>query len=168
MLHRRQMWNQSDLWIQNNRIKMAQVLRGWNAWWKWHRASEGHQQRDHYANVPPLCLTSNNTALYICKGWQDTVHTALLSERSHARMVTPNGWPLSAMRLLGQTSHFIQTHIHWQKLSLVAHFASQGSNVAGRWDRPLFLRHLETCQKLNTVIWFLELLSSLLRWKVLD
>lgn len=115
MSHQRQMWNQSKVWIQN---QMVQVPRGWNVW---HRASEGQQQRNHYANSRPLCLTSNNTALYICKAWQDTVHTGLLSKWSHARLVTPNGWPLSALRLLGQTSHFIPTdaHEHWHKLSHV-------------------------------------------------
>lgn len=123
-------------------------------WWKRCRASEGHQQRNHYANLPPLCLTSNNTALYICKAWQDTVHTALLSEPSHARMVTSNGWPLSTMRLLGQTSGFIQadTHKHWLKLSHTAHITSQGSNVAVHWDRPLFPRRLVTSQQLNNLI----------------
>lgn len=88
---------------------MARVLRGWHVWWKWHRASEGQQQWIHYANSWPLCLTSNNTALYICKAWQDTVHTGLLSKQSHARMVTPNGWPLLAPRLPGQTSCFLST-----------------------------------------------------------
>lgn len=81
MSHQRQMWNQSKVWIQN---QMVQVPRGWNVW---HRASEGQQQRNHYANSRPLCLTSNNTALYICKAWQDTVHTGLLSKWSHARLV---------------------------------------------------------------------------------
>lgn len=77
------------------------VLWGWSLLWKWHRASEGHQQRNHYANSPPLCLTSNNTALYICKAWQDTLHTALLSEPGHARTVTPNGRPLSPSEVTG-------------------------------------------------------------------
>lgn len=88
----RQMQNQFKLRIQNNSFSMARVLRGWNVWWKWHGggASQGHRQRNNYANFPPLCLTSNNTALYICKDWQDAACThTLLSERSHGRAVTP-------------------------------------------------------------------------------
>lgn len=134
---------------QNNRIRM----RGWNVR---RGASEGHRQRNNYANSPPLCLTSNNTALYICKDWQDAVHTALLSAPSHARAVTPDGWPLSAARLLGQPSHFIQTDKHKQrpKLSHVARVARQGSSAAGRQDgdRPLLLRKLETRQRLKDLI----------------
>lgn len=115
------------------RVKVTQVLQGGNLWWKSHRASEGHQRRNHYANSPPLCLTSNNTALYIYKAWQDTVHTALLSKRSHARVVTPNGWPLSARRLLGQTPHFTPagTHTHTQTPAKSPH-AAQGSHHISR------------------------------------
>lgn len=78
-------------------------------------ASEGQcQQWIHYANSMSLCLTSNNSALYICKGWQDTVHTGPLSEHCHARMVTPDGWPLSAVRRLGHTFLFNQTDTQTQ------------------------------------------------------
>lgn len=125
--HQRQMWGQSKLWTKN---KLVQVLRGWNVWWTWHRTSEGQQQWNHYANSRPLCLTSNNTALYICKTWQDTVHTGLLSKWSHARLVTRNEWPLFALRVPGQTSHFIQTDAHKHKSSDVAHITNQGSNGA--------------------------------------
>ena len=161
----RQMWNQSGLWIQSNRTKTAQVLRGGNVWWKRRRASEGHRQRDHYANSAPLCLTSNNTALYICKAWQDTVHTALLSERSHARAVTPNGWPLSAMRLLGQSSHFIRTdaHKHWQKLLITCSTQHISGVKHGRGAETALCSTETWCQKLNNLI-----SGAPLRWKVLD
>lgn len=91
MSHQRQMRNQSKLRIQNNTFSVVRVLGDWNVAVEVARgASEGHQQRNNYANSPPLCLTSNNTALYICKDWQDAACThALLSARSHAGAVTP-------------------------------------------------------------------------------
>lgn len=125
---------------------------------------------NHYANSRPLCLTSNNSALYICKAWQDTVHTALLSKWSHARLVTPKGWPLSATRLLGQTSHFIQadthTHTQAQVVTCMEHITSQGS----AWqDTKMDLSSFHTQVWVTSrIIGFLEPLSVLLKWKELD
>lgn len=114
------------------------VLWGWSLLWKWHRASEGHQQRNHYANSPPLCLTSNNTALYICKAWQDTLHTALLSEPGHARTATPVSERGYWARL---HAGLRQTRTRPTELPRVARVTFQGSNVAGRWDRSSLLRN---------------------------
>lgn len=135
------------------------VLWGWSLLWKWHRASEGHQQRNHYANSPPLCLTSNNTALYICKAWQDTLHTALLSEPGHARTVTPNGRPCLRARLLGQTSRWTLTDAH--KTDRVT---TCGTRDISEVKRGWTLRSFLIVQKPDRtrMIWFLEPFSS--RW----
>lgn len=131
------------------------VLWGWSLWWKWPRASEGHQQRNHYANFPPLCLTSNNTALYICKAWQDTVHTALLSEPGHARTATPVSERGYWARL---HAGLRQTRTRPTELPRVARVTFRGSNVAGRWD--------QNRQNSNDFISGAALVP--LRWKVLD
>lgn len=136
------------------------VLWGWSLLWKWHRASEGHQQRNHYANSPPLCLTSNNTALYICKAWQDTLHTALLSEPGHARTVTPNGRPLSPSEVTGP-DFTLDSDRRAHKTDRVTTCGTRDiSGVKRGWTLRSFL--IAQKPDRTRMIWFLEPFSS--RW----
>lgn len=81
-----------------------------------------------------VCQATTELWIY-AKSGRTLVHTDALSEHSHARMVTPNGWPLSALRWLGQTfPSFRQTRKHTKcgthQLSEVKHgkkkFSSSG------------------------------------------
>lgn len=85
---------------------------GWRGWWTRPRGRWRAAAASPLCKFQALCLTSNNRVLYICKGWQVTMHIS--PEQSHARAVTPDGWPLSARRRPGQTSHFIQTDVQTQ------------------------------------------------------
>lgn len=65
---------------------------GRGAWSRRRRATEGHRQPSHYVNPAPLCLTSTNTPLCICKSPERRcAHKTPL-----VRAVTPApaGWPL--------------------------------------------------------------------------
>lgn len=136
------------------------VLWGWSLLWKWHRASEGHQQRNHYANSPPLCLTSNNTALYIYAKPGKTLCTQpccqsrVMLERWH-----PMGDPCLRARLLGQTSRWTLTDAH--KTNRVT---TCGTRDISEVKRGWTLRSFLIAQKPDRtrMIWFLEPFSS--RW----
>lgn len=149
------MWNQSKLWIQTNRIPSDQVLWGWGARWKWRRDKWRAPTAKPLCKFPRHCVWQATTLLCIyAKAWQDTVHTALLSKRSHARVVTPIGWPLTPMRLPAQKWHFIQTDARTQTTSKSSLCVAHTLHLRGQtWqDAKITLCSSETWHKRNNLI----------------
>lgn len=146
--------------IKNNTIENGS--RWWeaeNVWWRCRAWRAKGTSGETTMQIPRHFVWQAATPLCIyAKAWRDTEHTALLSERSHARAVTPNGWPLPAMRPLGQTSPFkldgrSHTHTHTGKHIHLISGVKRGRTL--RWPETW-------CQKLNNWI-----SGSPLRWKVL-
>lgn len=129
------------------------VLWGWSLLWKWHRASEGHQQRNHFVwqATTLLCIYAK-PGKTLCT--QPCCQSRVMLERWH-----PMGDPCLRARLLGQTSRWTLTDAH--KTDRVT---TCGTRDISEVKRGWTLRSFLIAQKPDRtwMIWFLEPFSS--RW----